>query len=112
LDRSNHNCHRGTFRIIAVIVDEVTTPRNDGARTTDERSNVGEKNGNANAIDWKARAGYVPLPLPFIPGGYADYVILKESNAALKSKSLDHVHAAALPVVGLMEGLIRQSRPK
>jgi NADPH:quinone reductase-like Zn-dependent oxidoreductase len=90
---------------------------------------------SVNPIDWKARAGHVPLPLPFIPGwdvsgvvepagtdvtkfkkgddvyghpdvahsggGYAEYVILNEQNAALKPRSLDHVHAAALPVVAL-----------
>ncbi len=34
-------------------------------------------------------------------GAYAEYVVLKESEAALKPKSVDHVHAAAIPVVGL-----------
>jgi len=95
---------------------------------------------SVNAIDWKARAGYVkdyiPLPLPFIPGWdasgiveavgsgvakfkkgdevyarpdgtrngkgtYAEYVVVKETEAALKPKSIDHVHAAAIPVVAL-----------
>jgi len=34
-------------------------------------------------------------------GTYAEYVVVKESEAALKPKSIDHVHAAAIPVVGL-----------
>jgi NADPH:quinone reductase-like Zn-dependent oxidoreductase len=95
---------------------------------------------SVNAIDWKARAGYLkdvfPLPLPYIPGWdvsgiveaigpgvtqfkkgnevyavpdgarsgkgtYAEYVVVKETEAALKPKSIDHIHAAALPVVAL-----------
>ena len=95
---------------------------------------------SVNAIDWKARAGYVkqvfPLPLPYIPGWdvsgiveatgpgatkfkkgdevyavpdgarsgkgtYAEYVVVKETEAALKPKSIDHIHAAAIPVVAL-----------
>jgi len=95
---------------------------------------------SVNAIDWKARAGYLkdvfPLPLPYIPGWdvsgiveavgsgvtkfkkgdevyarpdaarngkgtYAEYVVAKETEAALKPKSIDHVHAAAIPVVAL-----------
>jgi NADPH:quinone reductase-like Zn-dependent oxidoreductase len=34
-------------------------------------------------------------------GTYAEYVVVKETEAALKPKSVDHVHAAAIPVVGL-----------
>src|SRR5437667_5177944 len=95
---------------------------------------------SVNAIDWKARAGYLkdvfPLPLPYIPGWdvsgiveavgsgvtkfnkgdevyarpdaarngkgtYAEYVVVRETEAALKPKSIDHVHAAAIPVVAL-----------
>src|SRR6266705_4063676 len=95
---------------------------------------------SVNAIDWKARAGYLkdvfPLPLPYVPGWdvsgiveavgsgvtnfkkgdevyarpdaarngkgtYAEYVVAKETEAALKPKSIDHVHAAAIPVVAL-----------
>lgn len=90
---------------------------------------------SVNAIDWKARAGYMkdvfPLPLPYIPGWdvsgiveaigpgvtqfrkgdevyavtdggrsgkgtYAEYVVIKETEAALKPKSIDHIHAAAV----------------
>ncbi len=34
-------------------------------------------------------------------GTYAEYVVVKETEAALKPKSIDHVHAAAIPVVAL-----------
>src|SRR5437899_5747086 len=31
-------------------------------------------------------------------GAYAEYVVVKETETALKPKSIDHVHAAAIPV--------------
>lgn len=106
---------------------------------------------SVNAIDWKARAGYLkdvfPLPLPYIPGWdvsgiveaigpgvtqfkkgdevyavpdgarsgkgtYAEYVVVKETEAALKPKSIDHIHAAAIPVVALTawQALFDQAR--
>lgn len=34
-------------------------------------------------------------------GAYAQYVLVKESEAARKPDSLDHLHAAAIPVAGL-----------
>ena len=34
-------------------------------------------------------------------GAYAEYIVIKESEVALKPKSLDHIHAAALPLAGL-----------
>jgi NADPH:quinone reductase-like Zn-dependent oxidoreductase len=34
-------------------------------------------------------------------GAYAEYLILREPEAALKPASIDHVHAAAVPVTGL-----------
>src|SRR5438093_199167 len=34
-------------------------------------------------------------------GTYAEYVAVNETEAALKPRSVDHVHAAAIPVVGL-----------
>src|SRR5712691_4550860 len=34
-------------------------------------------------------------------GTYAEYVVAKETEAALKPKSVDHVHPAAIPVVAL-----------
>src|SRR5476651_2601465 len=34
-------------------------------------------------------------------GAYAEYIVIKESEVALKPKSLDHIHAAALPLDAL-----------
>ena len=34
-------------------------------------------------------------------GAYAEFIVVKESELALKPKSLDHLHAAALPLAGL-----------
>jgi NADPH:quinone reductase-like Zn-dependent oxidoreductase len=34
-------------------------------------------------------------------GGYAESIVIKESEVALKPKSIDHLHAAALPLAGL-----------
>lgn len=34
-------------------------------------------------------------------GAYAEYIVIKESEAALKPKSIDHLHAAVLPLAGL-----------
>ena len=34
-------------------------------------------------------------------GAYAEFITIKESEVALKPKSIDHIHAAALPLVGL-----------
>jgi NADPH:quinone reductase-like Zn-dependent oxidoreductase len=34
-------------------------------------------------------------------GSYAEYMAAKESDLALKPKSIDHVHAAAIPLAGL-----------
>ena len=34
-------------------------------------------------------------------GAYAEYLVIKESEVALKPKSIDHIHAAALPLAGL-----------
>jgi NADPH:quinone reductase-like Zn-dependent oxidoreductase len=34
-------------------------------------------------------------------GAYAEYIVMKESEVALKPKSLDHVHSAALPLASL-----------
>ena len=78
---------------------------------------------SVNPIDWRVRAGYmkdyIPLPMPFIPGwdvsgvvevvgscvtparmlsphgygAYAEYVVAKETETALKPKSIDHVRA-------------------
>jgi len=34
-------------------------------------------------------------------GAYAEFIVIRESEAALKPKSIDHLHAAALPLAGL-----------
>lgn len=34
-------------------------------------------------------------------GSYAEYIVVKESEVALKPKSIDHVHAAAIPLAAL-----------
>jgi len=34
-------------------------------------------------------------------GAYAEYIVVKESEVALKPKSIDHVHAAAIPLAAL-----------
>lgn len=34
-------------------------------------------------------------------GAYAEFIVIKESEVALKPKTIDHVHAAALPLAGL-----------
>lgn len=34
-------------------------------------------------------------------GAYAEFIVIKESEVALKPKSLDHIHAAALPLASL-----------
>ena len=34
-------------------------------------------------------------------GAYAEFIVMKESEVALKPRSIDHVHAAALPLAGL-----------
>jgi NADPH:quinone reductase-like Zn-dependent oxidoreductase len=34
-------------------------------------------------------------------GAYAEFIVVRESELALKPRSLDHIHAAALPLAGL-----------
>jgi NADPH:quinone reductase-like Zn-dependent oxidoreductase len=34
-------------------------------------------------------------------GAYAEFIVIKESEVALKPKSIDHLHAAVLPLAGL-----------
>lgn len=38
---------------------------------------------------------------PARDGAYAEFIVIKESEVALKPKSLDHLHAAALPLASL-----------
>src|SRR6478736_5631576 len=41
------------------------------------------------------------VPDPTRNGAYADYIVVRESELALKPKSLHHVHAAAVPLAAL-----------
>src|SRR5580698_4964181 len=83
------------------------------------------KAASVNPIDWKLRAGYMkdifPLTFPATlgfdvsgtidevyaslevgeGGGYAEYVVAKETIVAEKPSTLTHVQAAAVPVAGL-----------
>ena len=34
-------------------------------------------------------------------GAYAEFIVMRETEVALKPKSIDHIHAAALPLAGL-----------
>ena len=34
-------------------------------------------------------------------GGYADYVVVRSTEVAVKPKTIDHIHAAAVPLAGL-----------
>ena len=34
-------------------------------------------------------------------GAYAEYIVIRETEVALKPKNLDHIHSAALPLAGL-----------
>ena len=34
-------------------------------------------------------------------GGYADYVVVRSTEVALKPRNIDHIHAAAVPLAGL-----------
>jgi NADPH:quinone reductase-like Zn-dependent oxidoreductase len=34
-------------------------------------------------------------------GAYAEYIVVRESEVALKPKTIDHIHAAAIPLAGL-----------
>jgi NADPH:quinone reductase-like Zn-dependent oxidoreductase len=34
-------------------------------------------------------------------GAYAEYIVVRESEVALKPKSIDHIHAAAIPLAAL-----------
>jgi NADPH:quinone reductase-like Zn-dependent oxidoreductase len=48
------------------------------------------------------------------PGAYAEYVSVEEGTLVLKPKSLDHVHAAAIPLAGLTayHGLFEEGQLK
>jgi NADPH:quinone reductase-like Zn-dependent oxidoreductase len=40
-------------------------------------------------------------PFPTKNGAFAEYVVMKADEIALKPKSIDHIHAAAVPLAGL-----------
>ena len=44
------------------------------------------------------------VPNPSRDGAYAEYIVVEESELALKPKSLHHVHAAAVPLAALTAG--------
>jgi NADPH:quinone reductase-like Zn-dependent oxidoreductase len=50
---------------------------------------------------WRASAEVYARPDLSRDGAYADYIAVRESEIAAKPKSLDHVHAAAIPLAGL-----------
>jgi NADPH:quinone reductase-like Zn-dependent oxidoreductase len=51
----------------------------------------------------RLKAGDVVYSRPDISrdGGYADYIVVRESEVALKPKSVDHITAAAIPLASL-----------
>jgi NADPH:quinone reductase-like Zn-dependent oxidoreductase len=63
-------------------------------------SGVVEKIGDG-ASRFKEGDEVYSLPDPLRNGAYAEYIAVRESELALKPKSLDHVHAAAVPLAAL-----------
>jgi NADPH:quinone reductase-like Zn-dependent oxidoreductase len=63
-------------------------------------SGVVEKVGDG-ASRFKEGGEVYSLPDPLRDGAYAEYIAVRESDLALKPKSLDHVHAAAVPLAAL-----------
>jgi NADPH:quinone reductase-like Zn-dependent oxidoreductase len=64
-------------------------------------SGVVEEVGPAAAGRFKEGDEVYSLPDPLRDGAYAEYIAVRESELALKPKSLDHVHAAAVPLAAL-----------
>jgi NADPH:quinone reductase-like Zn-dependent oxidoreductase len=50
---------------------------------------------------WKPGDEVYSLPNPARNGAYAEYITVEEARLARKPKSLDHIHAAAIPLAGL-----------
>jgi NADPH:quinone reductase-like Zn-dependent oxidoreductase len=50
---------------------------------------------------WRASAEVYARPDLSRDGAYAEFIAVRESEIAAKPKSLDHVHAAAIPLAGL-----------
>src|SRR6478752_8294075 len=57
--------------------------------------------GRAAAGRFKIGDEVYSVPDPTRDGAYADYIVVRESELALKPKSLHHVHAAAAPLAAL-----------
>jgi NADPH:quinone reductase-like Zn-dependent oxidoreductase len=55
----------------------------------------------AGVTAWKAGDEVYSRPDIARDGAYAEYIVVRESEVALKPKSLDHVHAAAIPLAAL-----------
>src|SRR4029077_2482581 len=50
---------------------------------------------------WKPGDEVYSLPDPARNGAYAEYITVEEARLARKPTSLDHIHAAAIPLAGL-----------
>src|SRR6476619_4951840 len=55
----------------------------------------------SNVTRFKTNDEVFALLNPANGGGYAEYAVLRESDVALKPKSLQHVRAAAIPVAAI-----------
>ena len=60
-----------------------------------------EEVGPATARRFKKGDEVYSVPDPARDGAYAQYIVVRESELALKPKSLHHVHAAAVPLAAL-----------
>jgi NADPH:quinone reductase-like Zn-dependent oxidoreductase len=54
-----------------------------------------------DVTQWKAGDEVFGRPDIARPGAYAEYIAVREGEVALKPQALDHIHAAAIPLVGL-----------
>ena len=42
-------------------------------------------------------------------GAYAEFIVVRESEVALKPRSVDHVHAAAIPLKHATRGSVQET---
>ena len=63
-------------------------------------SGVVEKTG-ADVHDFKKGDEVYSRPDPTRDGAFAEYIVVKANQVSAKPKSIDHVHAAAVPLAGL-----------
>jgi len=63
-------------------------------------SGVVEKTG-ADVQDFKKGDEVYSRPDPTRDGAFAEYIVVKANQVSAKPKSIDHVHAAAVPLAGL-----------